>query len=347
MKILVFNGGGIGDAVMGSVMLADVRRQHPDDEIHCVVSGLPQHELVERLGLCNEVSIEPIKRIWKGKSADSSLSFICRLRQIGNDLSFMTYQSRGFWNSFAMYTAGIKERFGFRQIKSMPFLNRSIPIAPARHVVQYNADLLRLAGIKPTLKYPELKQYDDEKEYADRFLYESGLTSNSMVFLHGGASQRGLAKRVSAEKLVDIGLNILDRHPELRFIYPDVDEYEDAVSFGKISAIPIPVKQGILYTAAVLRKAALCISSDSAVMHLAGLCGIPVVGLFGPTDPSHTGPFSDNSRIVKSDRNCSPCTSYRDTGIDASHLAECRCTSFIDSHTAAEAALELLKQNHE
>ena len=43
-------------------------------------------------------------------------------------------------------------------------------------------------------------------------------------------------------------------------------------------------------------------------MHLAAALGIPVVGIFGPTDPTRNGPFATPSIVL---RGASSTTSYR------------------------------------
>jgi ADP-heptose:LPS heptosyltransferase len=42
-------------------------------------------------------------------------------------------------------------------------------------------------------------------------------------------------------------------------------------------------------------------------MHLATLLGIPVVAVFGSTEPDLTGPLGSNNRVVRHRVECSPC----------------------------------------
>jgi heptosyltransferase-2 len=43
-------------------------------------------------------------------------------------------------------------------------------------------------------------------------------------------------------------------------------------------------------------------------MHLASAFDIPVVGIFGPTDPSYIGPQNSRSRVVRAEElECVPC----------------------------------------
>ena len=40
----------------------------------------------------------------------------------------------------------------------------------------------------------------------------------------------------------------------------------------------------------------MCVAGDTGPLHLACALGRPVVGIYGPTDPSRNGPFGTRSR---------------------------------------------------
>lgn len=63
----------------------------------------------------------------------------------------------------------------------------------------------------------------------------------------------------------------------------------------------------ITQLAELLRRSTLALTNDSAVMHLASYLDIPVVAIFGPTDPRKYGPWSSASTAVRKDIFCSPC----------------------------------------
>jgi lipopolysaccharide heptosyltransferase II len=58
---------------------------------------------------------------------------------------------------------------------------------------------------------------------------------------------------------------------------------------------------------AELRKCRLLLTNDTGTMHLATLLGVPVVAVFGSTEPSLTGPLGTKNRIVRHRVECSPC----------------------------------------
>ncbi|MBV9618682.1 MAG: lipopolysaccharide heptosyltransferase II, partial [Verrucomicrobia bacterium] len=56
-----------------------------------------------------------------------------------------------------------------------------------------------------------------------------------------------------------------------------------------------------------LQKCRLLLTNDTGTMHLATLLGVPVVAIFGSTEPSLTGPLGANNVVVRHRVECSPC----------------------------------------
>jgi heptosyltransferase-1 len=63
--------------------------------------------------------------------------------------------------------------------------------------------------------------------------------------------------------------------------------------------------------AAIVKRAAVCVTNDSGAMHLAIALDRPVVSVFGPTNPVQTGPYHRPHAVVRADLACSPCNFRR------------------------------------
>ena len=59
--------------------------------------------------------------------------------------------------------------------------------------------------------------------------------------------------------------------------------------------------------AALVRRAAICITNDSGSMHMAVALDRPVVSVFGPTDPYKIGPYRRPHAVVRADVPCLGC----------------------------------------
>lgn len=86
-------------------------------------------------------------------------------------------------------------------------------------------------------------------------------------------------------------------------VFGGPDEREDAQPV--LDAIPadrlidLAGTVDLLTASACLKRCALYVGNDSAVMHLAAAADIPTVGLFGPSDDRHYAPWGFNSRVVR------------------------------------------------
>jgi hypothetical protein len=68
------------------------------------------------------------------------------------------------------------------------------------------------------------------------------------------------------------------------------------------------------------------VGNDSGVMHLANSLGIPLIALFGPTNPRTRGPLGKDSRVLSLQKQCAPCECKSK---ELFQSGECRCISEI------------------
>jgi heptosyltransferase-2 len=84
-----------------------------------------------------------------------------------------------------------------------------------------------------------------------------------------------------------------------------------------------------------LRRCSLLLTNDTGTMHLAALLGVPVVAIFGSTEPRLTGPLGNGHIILRHHVECSPCF-LRECPIDF------RCMKAVSADEVAGAVLSML-----
>ena len=57
----------------------------------------------------------------------------------------------------------------------------------------------------------------------------------------------------------------------------------------------------------MLSQLDLLVTNDSGLMHAAAALSVPLVALFGSTDPGATGPFTSRATVIRHLQPCSPC----------------------------------------
>ena len=85
-----------------------------------------------------------------------------------------------------------------------------------------------------------------------------------------------------------------------------------------------------------LQECRLLLTNDTGTMHLAALLGIPVVAIFGSTEPRFTGPLGNGHIILRHHVECSPCF-LRECPIDF------RCMKAVSVEEVADAVLSILR----
>ena len=84
-----------------------------------------------------------------------------------------------------------------------------------------------------------------------------------------------------------------------------------------------------------LRECHLLLTNDTGTMHLAALLGVPVVAIFGSTDPALTGPSGNAHVILRHHVECSPCL-LRECPIDF------RCMKAVTTEEVVDAVRSIL-----
>jgi lipopolysaccharide heptosyltransferase II len=172
-------------------------------------------------------------------------------------------------------------------------------------------------GIYPNDGIPEMELWLTEEDVAaaDRFLTERGLMAgNTLIGIHPGGNQ-WIMKRWPKEKFAALIDRLQDEYPGaevLIFGGPDEEKLKrDIANLVKTTANPTVVNaMPLRETAALVKKCSLFIANDSSLMHIAAAVKTPVVGIFGPTSPPATGPYSNRSAVVINrtcQLDCRPC----------------------------------------
>jgi lipopolysaccharide heptosyltransferase II len=89
---------------------------------------------------------------------------------------------------------------------------------------------------------------------------------------------------------------------------------------------------------AELRECRLVLTNDTGTMHLAALLAVPVVAIFGSTEPRLTGPLGEGHIILRHHVECSPCF-LRECPIDF------RCMKAVTVQEVANAVLSILRKD--
>jgi ADP-heptose:LPS heptosyltransferase len=134
-------------------------------------------------------------------------------------------------------------------------------------------------------------------------------TGKPRVVMVPGASRRGAIKRWPLRHWMTLARMLAGRC-ELRWsLGPDEEELREWLPTETgIAALP---KGSIWQLAAALREADRIIAPDTGLLHLAVVLGVPVVGVYGSSDPVIAGIPEGSGIIVRTGIACAPCRERR------------------------------------
>jgi ADP-heptose:LPS heptosyltransferase len=120
-----------------------------------------------------------------------------------------------------------------------------------------------------------------------------------------GASRRGAIKRWPMRHWLDLAARLRGRCQLRWSLGPEEVELRQWLpAASKVPALP---SMGLWPLAAALRQADRVIAPDTGLLHLAVVLGVPVLGLYGGSDPVVAGIPAGAGRILRTGIECSPC----------------------------------------
>jgi heptosyltransferase I len=319
-RILIVRLGAMGDVIHGLPAAAALRAALPNAmlgwlieerwaELLCTLptprSGprSPQRPLVDRI---HTVNTRPWRRApfsvatWERVAA--SLSDLRAARyEVAVDLQGAVRSSLlARWSGAPVIYGAAQPR---ETLASM-FYTRQV-ITGGAHVVQQNLSLAEaVAGEPLKVSRPELPRDDAAEQECDHRLKERG--TQEFALLNPGAGWG--AKQWPAQRYAEVARQLADKGLKSLINYgPGEEDLARAVESASGGAAE-PFTGSLTQLIALTRRARLFVGGDTGPMHLAAALGVPVIGIFGPTDPARNGPFGTSSIVLRSP---SSSTSYR------------------------------------
>jgi heptosyltransferase-1 len=164
------------------------------------------------------------------------------------------------------------------------------------HVIEQDIELAAAVAGDPLAYAAPLLPVDSAAEaWLDRILPRNA--GGRVVLINPGAGWG--AKRWPAERYAAVAKGLIDRG--LRVLVnagPSEELLAEEIVQSAQAAIPLTCTLKELI--ALTRRVDLAIAGDTGPLHLACALGRPVVGIYGPTDPSRNGPFGTRFRVLRS-----------------------------------------------
>jgi heptosyltransferase-2 len=151
---------------------------------------------------------------------------------------------------------------------------------------------------------------EEKRRLASQFLAESGVRPHSLRVAIGPGASYGSAKCWLPARFAELAnwLQVQADADIILFGTTSEANVSKAISEEmRRSPINLTGRTTIADLPALLSQCHLFVGNDSGAMHVAAAVGLPVVAVFGPTDPHGTAPVTPRCTIVQEKPYCSPC----------------------------------------
>ena len=312
MRIMIRATNWVGDAIMALSALRAIRQRHADAQISIVARPYVADIYRDQQVADELIPYDPSgdHRGWSGRE---KLASDLRTRKF--DVALLLQNA--FDAAWLAWRAHIPQRIGYARDARSLLLTKAIPVPkPGEippHEKFYYLELLRRAGWLdqlPDEPHIMLRVPDAARQRAAQTLLEAGARPHARRIAVGPGASYGSAKCWPPDRFAK-ALNALLSHADA-----------DIILFGTPGELPVsaaiaaalqrtPInltgKTSIADLPALLSQCHLFLGNDSGAMHVAAAVGLPVVAVFGPTDPHGTAPVTPRLTIVQQKPYCSPC----------------------------------------
>jgi len=315
MKILVIKPSSLGDIIHALPFLKAVKDTFQDASVDWVISKnlrgiLEDNPLINELIVFDKDSWKSIRNIPKTSRDISSLRKTLKSRNYDIVVDLQGLLRSGL---ISLSTPS-PLRVGFADARegSRFMYNRKVAVNGITHAVDKNLEVARAIGAAAKrVEFP--LSIDDKSRRKIRTLL--GDIKGYLLIL---PSARWSSKRWPPENFAAlisklsipcvIAGSSADREICLKII-KDIDGNKEKTEQLKI--INLCGETSLKELTALIEGAKAVVSNDSGPMHIAAALKKPLVALFGPTDPSKTGPYGwqkkKDLKVIRTGVSCSPC----------------------------------------
>jgi len=327
-RILIVRLSSFGDVIQTLPLLPAIRRRHPTAKIGWVIDreladAIEGHQYLDFIHRCD-------RNRW-GRDFTNPLKWprlLREIRQLAAEIDAIRYDvaidAQGLFKSATIpYMAGIPRRVGFahrREFTNLFYTEKIISrddyFDPSRHHLEHMLKLLGAIGCEigeySLVIPPENHAAAARIDYLLTKLEATGPIVVIAPFTQWASKRWPLERwRMLAQRMLqdtNTGIVLVGASGD-RASAVELTEAIGESAAGRVLNLAGLTSIGDLY--ALFSRVQITIAADTAPLHVAGAAGCPhLVGLFGSTSSTRTGPLGNSSKTSLSanpQMSCQPC----------------------------------------
>ena len=308
-KILLIKLRAIGDVVLSTIVLQNIRKAFPNAKIDFLTESYSKavvegNEYIDRVIVLDRKKIFSLV-FWKRWLA--SIQFVRSIISGSYDMVFDFFGNPR--SAFLTLASRAPVRIGYDfRIRRCAYNIVVRSRADRVHEAEFHLDALSAVGIPIVNKNLSFALPKPALEFARDFRNSQKLHDNFIVAINfwGGWP----AKRWPLDRFAALGDKLVKKLQATVLLIWGPGENHHAVELSKLmseKSILIPPTD-LKQLGAILKRCDMLVSTDSGPMHISTAVGTPTVGIFGPTNFRLQGPYGDKHEVaVKRDLDCLGC----------------------------------------
>jgi lipopolysaccharide heptosyltransferase II len=327
LRILCVRFSSIGDVLLTTPLVRALHRRHPDAELYFVTKQAMAPLVVENPHLTQVIELGAKERI-----ADLARRLRVLRPTHALDLHGSLRSTALRWLVPCQWSGYSKRKFARTTMiaTKVNVYGKPVPV-PERYF-----EAARDLDAQPDGGPPEFFLAPAARAHMAHWLAEVGLDPKPFAVIAPGAAHA--TKRWP----IPHWQALTDRLRQLGYGVVAVGGPHDRELVDALGARVINVagEFTLQETGACLARAAVLVSGDTGVMHMASGVGTPVVALFGPTvEPFGFFPYTKRAAVLERDLSCRPCSAM---GTERCPLGHHRCLQDILPDQVADAVQRLV-----
>jgi heptosyltransferase-2 len=300
-SILVRSQNWIGDVVIATASLRCIRRSFPDASISVLAKPWVIPILAHNPHI-DEIIEYDGKGIHHGMAGMVRLSRYLRTRRFKGAILLQ----RAFEAALMAFLARIPQRMGYTtDARGLLLTHRAKATGDEFNIPRLEHDLKLLEGFglevgKKKLLLPISRE---QKGRAEQRLRELGIRMDEPLVGFSPGAVGSVLKRWYPERFAELAARIKGGYPGRVLLFGAPDERELGDKICRLASDPDLVNlaghTSLEEAIALIGLCGLFVTNDSGLMHVAAALDVPLLCIFGPTDPGRTSPWSKRYVLVR------------------------------------------------
>ncbi len=310
-KILIIGPSWVGDMIMAQSLFMVLKQQNPKTQID-VMAPSWSGALLERMPEITQLIDIPLGHGQLQLSHRYQLGKLLR-KQAYNQVILLPNSLKSalipFWAKIPKRTGFVGEmRYGL--INDIRTLNKSV----LRKTVQRFVALAyskenSLCDKNINLKHIPLPYLQVKASQVELALAKFSLTNNKPILSLCPGAEYGPAKQWPAHHYASLAYKKQQQGWQV-WIFGSEKDNDIAQQINHLlteKAVNLCAKTQLSEAIDLMSLSSAVVSNDSGLMHMAAALKVPIIGVYGSTDPNFTPPLGNNSAVCSLNLACSPC----------------------------------------